>query len=115
MNVSIVLLRRFHLRRFLTWDSWSGFGVSMNWPDGNWEEQLRELKQIFQCYLPKDWITQGPCFAAGGVLVMYAWPRSDPNVKEIAAGLDNLKMTVEECIEEIKKVSSFVGLAKVER
>lgn len=112
MGVSIALLRLFHLRHFPTWGSWSGFGVSTSWPIDGWEDELRKINQILQHYLPKDWIIEGPCFAASGGLVMYAWPKNDPNVKEMIVNSNDKKLTLEEYIKQIKW---YLGGAKAER
>ena len=45
-KLKIALLRYFHLRNFLTWDSWSGFGVNTNWPDTDWEKDVKTIKSL---------------------------------------------------------------------
>lgn len=81
-------LRFWHLRGFSVWRSWSGFGVTTNWPNKGWEKEVEKINLLFKHYLPKDWVTDGPCFAAGGVMVMYAWPKEDPHVKQRFANQD---------------------------
>lgn len=73
----IFWLRFWHLRGFLTWPSLHGFGVTTSWPNKGWEKEAEKIKDLFQRHLPKDWVTEGPCFAAGGAMVMYAWPKED--------------------------------------
>lgn len=84
-KLRIFWFRLWHLRGFLTWKSWSGFGVSTDWPNDCWSKQVEKIKDIFQRHLPKDWVTEGPCFANGGVMVMYAWPKDDPYYKKMLA------------------------------
>lgn len=100
-KVKIFLLRYFYLRGFLTWKSWNGFGVSSNWPDTDWETDTRKINGLLLRHLPKDWVINGPCFAAGGVIVMYAWPKDDPHVRELFV-LSGLPMpTFCECFKRI--------------
>lgn len=110
MKWKIIWLRYFHLRNFLTWVSWSGFGVTTKWPKHGWEEEIRQIDRIFKRYLPKDWIGVGPFFATGGVLVMYAWPKDDPNIKGILEGdNDDPALELDYLIEQTKKVLPYVA------
>lgn len=86
-------LRFWHLRGFSIWSSWSGFGVTTNWPNKDWEKEVEKINLLFRRYLPNDWVTDGPCFAAGGAMVMYAWPKDDPYVKQRFANQDAPKLT----------------------
>src|SRR3989338_8552890 len=88
MEKKLFWLRFWHLRGFCVWDSWSGFGVTTDWPEKGWEEGVKKINRLFERYLPKDWVVDGPCFASGGVLVMYAWPKDDPHVQKRFANQD---------------------------
>lgn len=63
-----------------TWKSWNGFGVTTSWPNPKCERQVRRIQFLFALLLPRSYIAEGPCFAQGGVLVVYAWPHDDPNL-----------------------------------
>ncbi len=109
--------RHVRLRDLDTWKSWSGFGVVLSWPEDGWENEAKNVYRRLQYNLPKSWMIAGPEFAAGGVIVMYAWPRNEPRVREgLTRGL--LETTPEifnKLVEEIKGVKIFVGGAEVER
>lgn len=77
------------LRGYMTWPSWNGFGVNTDWPDGKYARQIEYLRGLFKKYLPDAWIAHGPEFAAGGVLVMYVWPKNDPRVVEFLKGQES--------------------------
>ena len=107
-KLKIALLRYFHLRNFLTWDSWSGFGVNTNWPDTDWEKDVKTIKRIFECHLPKDWMVYGPCCTVDGAFVMYAWPKDDLNAREMFANQDAPIPTSDELIEQIREIALCV-------
>jgi len=67
---------------FVTWKSLGGFGVTLNWPNDNWEEGMRKAKKTMERWLPEDWVLEGPEFAAGGVMVLYGWPKDDKSLAE---------------------------------
>ncbi len=110
-NKSIFWLTFWHLRGFCVWESWSGFGVTTKWPNKGWEEEVRRISWLFEKHLPKDWVTDGPCFVAGGeAIVMYAWPKDDPHVEERFAGQQGApRPTLDELIDKIKGVKTYVG------
>ncbi len=60
--------------------SWSGFGIATDWPLPRYEKQIRLIKSLFEYLLPETYVSCGPCFAAGGAMVIYAWPKDDPRV-----------------------------------
>lgn len=64
------------------WKSWNGFGVTTNWPNEGWEKGLMRIKKVFEKHLPNNWVSYGPCFAAGGAVVVYAWPKNDKRVQK---------------------------------
>ena len=109
----VIFLRFWRLRSFTTWPSWTGFGVSTNWPNEDWENQVRKINNFFSTYLSEDWVTEGPCFAAGGAVVMYAWPKADPNVQKNFANQDmSASARVNRLLEqiaEVRGVKVFVG------
>lgn len=65
---------------FLVWPSWSGFGVTTSWPNIKHGREIKLIMRLLK-FLPKDtWVIEGPMLAAGGALVIYAWPKSDPHL-----------------------------------
>jgi hypothetical protein len=63
----------------LTWPSWTGFGVTTSWPDAKCKREVKIIELILTFLPEKDWAFVGPTLAAGGAMVVYAWPKSDPN------------------------------------
>ncbi len=77
------------LLRFLgfnTWDSWSGFGVSLSWPGDQkkYESEIGAVKSLSAFLLGDECIVRGPAYAAGGAMVIYVWPKSDPKIKNFS-------------------------------
>ena len=107
-KLKILWFRFFHLPRqgFKTWDSWSGFGVTTKWPEKGWEKEVGKIYSILAFHLPDDWVIDGPHWLDGKV-VMFAWPRNDPHVKERLA--DTPIPPLAELINEVKKVRVIVN------
>lgn len=114
-KVKIFLLRYFYLRGFLTWDSWNGFGVSTNWPDTDWERDIIIINGFLERYLPEDWVINGPCFAAGGVIVMYAWPKDDPHVRELFAISGSPMPKFCDCLKKMRELTRMSNYMEVEK
>ncbi|MDO8583982.1 MAG: hypothetical protein Q7R83_02265 [bacterium] len=72
---------RLRFAGFSTWPSWTGFGVTLDWPQKDPKPQEKEIKALLARLLPKDWVVEGPKGAAGGALVIYAWPKNDPDLQ----------------------------------
>ncbi len=108
-RLKILWFRFFRLRRegFKTWDSWSGFGVTIKWPSQGWEKEVGKVYYLFSRYLPHDWIIYGPSWAAGGVVVMCAWPKNDPRVQKRFA--DAPIEPLADLINEVKKVKVIIN------
>jgi len=83
---AFILKTRLRLKGFIVWSSWSGFAVNTDWPDPKYKEQIETISKMFDKYLPKNWCALGPKLATGGVLVMYAWPKKDPNLQRVLNG-----------------------------
>ena len=84
MRVNI-LLALLDLMNLPIWRSRNGFGVTLNWPHPEYVRQVRRIQLLFKYLLPKTYVTEGPCFTAGGAYVMYAWPQDDPQLRAAMA------------------------------
>jgi len=76
---------------FTTWDSWSGFGVNTSWPKP-YQKDVELIKFLFERMLNSDYVLEGPVGAAGGLWVMYVWPKDDPNVKKLLKEKEKRKL-----------------------
>ena len=99
-------LRFWLLRRFHVWKSWSGLGVVTYWPQKGWEEEVRTIFRRRHLR-----VVNGPCWSAGGAVVVMSWPKDDPQVQKSLAK-DAPRLTADELeksIEQIRGVKMYSG------
>lgn len=56
------------------WPSRQGWGVTLDWPFGNYAKQHKWIIPFLNKHLGYTHHICGPVYAAGGALVVYVWP-----------------------------------------
>ncbi|MFA6160606.1 MAG: hypothetical protein WC766_00340 [Patescibacteria group bacterium] len=66
------------LRHLHVWHSWSGWGVTTNWPKESYVNEVLWLTSLIDVHLGEDYVIHGPTTSAGGKTIVYFWPNNDP-------------------------------------
>lgn len=76
------IFARLFLAGLNRWPSCQGWGVTLDWPFGNYAKQHRWIIPFLNKHLKDTHHICGPVYAAGGALVVYIWPKTDPKKAE---------------------------------
>jgi hypothetical protein len=58
----------------------NGWGVSIDWPFGKYNQQLNWLIPFLEKHLGKTYVIEGPTTITNGVKVVFFWPKEGPKL-----------------------------------